>query len=261
MTISFIQDKTRFVALLLAAGSSTRMGNFGSTKPFLSLSDAKGVQTILERSLSALKETQLFAKIVLILRSEDLSMARSLIGESDDLVYIVGGATRSQSVRKGVEWLKENERADIVVIHDSARCLVSSDLVVKVAKAACLYGAASAAISVNDTIVQTGVQTGPSKSIQDRETSEPARADYINSSGAVITSALDRNNLRAIQTPQAFRFELLIRAHANNPEATDDTNLVQPFSKVLLVDGERSNIKITEPFDLELARNWLKKQP
>lgn len=247
MTTTFINDNSRLVALLLAAGSSTRMGNSGPTKPFLSLSDGKDSQTVLARSLSVLRATKLFSRIALILRSEDLSIAKSLIGESEDLVYIIGGATRSQSVRNGIKWLKDNERADIVVIHDAARCLVTSELVIKVAKAAYFHGAASAAITVSDTIVQAFDQAELSEFVPNRELST-----------AVIKSSLDRKNLRALQTPQAFRFELLIRAHVNNPEATDDTSLVQPFSKVVLVEGERTNIKITEPFDLQIARNYLK---
>jgi 2-C-methyl-D-erythritol 4-phosphate cytidylyltransferase len=76
---------------------------------------------------------------------------------------------------------------------------------------------------------------------------------------AVVVSTLDRANLRAVQTPQAFRASALRRAHAGGGQATDDAALVESVGgTVVVVDGDRANIKITHPADLAYAEHLLR---
>ena len=143
------------------------------------------------------------------------------------VIVTTGGSTRSESVRAGIAEVPED--AEVIVVHDAARPLAGDALFAAVT-AAVVSGADGAvpAVPVTDTIRHT--DSGP----------------------------LDRSQLRAVQTPQAFRADLLRRAHASGGEATDDAALVEAAGgKVRLVDGEPDNIKITAPGDLHVAEALL----
>ena len=143
------------------------------------------------------------------------------------VVVATGGSTRSESVRAGIAEVPED--AEVIVVHDAARPLAGDALFAAVT-AAVVSGAdgAAPAVPVTDTIRHTG--DGP----------------------------LDRSQLRAMQTPQAFRAEILRRAHAAGGEATDDATLVEAAGgTVRLVDGEPDNIKITTPGDLHVVEALL----
>ena len=146
------------------------------------------------------------------------------------VVVTTGGSTRSESVRAGIAEVPED--ADVIVVHDAARPLAGGALFTAVT-AAVVAGADGAvpAVAVTDTIRHTG--NGP----------------------------LDRSQLRAVQTPQAFRAGILRRAHAAGAEATDDATLVEAAGgTVRLVDGEPDNLKITKPGDLHVAEALLAAQ-
>jgi len=141
---------------------------------------------------------------------------------------VEGGKTRSESVRRGLAAVPED--ATIVLVHDAARPFASPAVYQHVISAI-VDGAAGAVpgIPVVDTIKQ------------------------VNASN-VVTSTLHRETLRAIQTPQAFRAEALRRAHASGGEGTDDATLIEKIAgKVVVVDGEVVNRKITTREDLEWA--------
>lgn len=143
------------------------------------------------------------------------------------VVVATGGSTRSESVRAGIAEVPKD--AEVIVVHDAARPLAGDALFAAVTVAV-VSGAdgAAPAVPVTDTIRHTG--DGP----------------------------LDRSQLRAMQTPQAFRAEILRRAHAAGGEATDDATLVEAAGgTVRLVDGEPDNIKITTPGDLHVAEALL----
>ena len=79
----------------------------------------------------------------------------------------------------------------------------------------------------------------------------------VDAAGAVVATP-DRSSLVAVQTPQAFRADVLRRAHARGDDGTDDAALVERLGgRVVIVPGEPWNRKITEPDDLEWARRWL----
>jgi 2-C-methyl-D-erythritol 4-phosphate cytidylyltransferase len=134
-----------------------------------------------------------------------------------------GGATRSASVRNGLGAVPDD--AQVVLVHDAARPLASPELFERVIDAV-RDGAAAAvpAVAVVDTI----------RSVD----------------GGVV----DRDRLRAVQTPQGFDAATLRAAHAGEPEGTDDAGLVEAAGhRVVLVDGEPTNLKITSPHDLAVA--------
>ncbi|MCC6434987.1 MAG: 2-C-methyl-D-erythritol 4-phosphate cytidylyltransferase [Acidimicrobiales bacterium] len=160
--------------------------------------------------------------VVLVVPAEALDQA-----EPGADVVVAGGATRSASVRAGLAAVPGD--ATVVVVHDAARPLASPALFATVIDAV-RDGAAGAlpGVPVIDTI-------------RHRD-------------GGVI----DRDPLVRVQTPQAFSAELLRRAHAAEPEATDDAALVEALgARVVVVEGEPTNDKITDPADLATARAQL----
>lgn len=149
---------------------------------------------------------------------------------------VAGGNTRSESVRAGLAEVPPE--ATIICVHDAARPLATLALYERVI-AAVSNGADAAipAVEVTDTI----------KVID--------RAKDGGVDGAAVVSTPDRSTLVAVQTPQAFRSAALRAAHGQAGSATDDAALVEAFGgRVVVVEGERTNRKITEPDDLEWAR-------
>lgn len=145
---------------------------------------------------------------------------------------VAGGATRSESVRAGLAMVPNT--ATIVCVHDGARPFASAELFAAVI-AAVSSGADAAVpgVPISDTIKQ------------------------IDATGAVVATPV-RSALRAVQTPQAFRADVLRRAHATAGDATDDAALVEAAGgRVVVVAGEQHNRKITDPDDLLWARQWL----
>lgn len=136
---------------------------------------------------------------------------------------VVGGATRSASVRAGLAAVPDD--AEIVVVHDGARPLASPEIFGRVIHAV-QHGADGAVpgVPVNDTIRSRDGGT------------------------------VDRSQLVAVQTPQAFRADILRRAHEGEPDASDDASLVEAAGGVIVVvDGDHRNFKITTPIDLRFA--------
>jgi 2-C-methyl-D-erythritol 4-phosphate cytidylyltransferase len=143
----------------------------------------------------------------------------------------IGGATRSESVRAGLACVPET--ADVVVVHDAARPLASRGLFAGVIEAIRAgVDAAVPALPVVDTL----------KRVRDRD----------------VLETVSREGLVAVQTPQAFRAEVLRAAHAHNGIDTDDAALVEAEGgKVVVVEGERRNLKLTRADDLELAQTLI----
>ena len=147
------------------------------------------------------------------------------VGEREPLatVVVAGGDTRSGSVRAGLAAVPDD--AEVILVHDAARPVPVPGVWSRV-RAAVAAGADAAVptIPVSDTL---------------RE---------------VEGGTVDRTQLVAVQTPQAFRAAALRSAHAGAPEGTDDASLVEAAGgRVVVVDGDPANIKITSPVDLSLA--------
>ena len=150
---------------------------------------------------------------------------------------VAGGETRSESVRAGLAAVPAS--VDVICVHDAARPLASSDIYRRVIEAV-LAGADAAipAVPVTDTI----------KAI-DRP------VDAASDEWGYVVETPDRARLVAVQTPQAFRADRLRAAHGSGSDATDDAALVEAAGgSVVVVRGDTINRKITEPGDLEWAR-------
>ena len=155
-------------------------------------------------------------------------------GEWGSAVVVSGGETRSDSVRAGLDAVPDG--VEVIVVHDAARPLAGEALWEAVV-AAVEAGADGAvpACAVTDTIKRKTVE------------------------GALVT--LERSELVAVQTPQAFRAEAIKQAHAGGGQATDDAALVEAAGgQVVLVDGDPRNIKVTTPTDLLLAEALIKER-
>jgi len=153
---------------------------------------------------------------------------------------IAGGATRSASVRAGLAAVPVD--ADVICVHDAARPLATRAIYQRVVDAV-VSGADAAipAVPVTDTIKTLDRAVEPSDDLL----------------GAVVSTP-DRSRLVAVQTPQAFRASRLRAAHEREIDATDDAALVEVAGgHVVVVRGEPTNLKITEPDDLEWARRHL----
>lgn len=155
--------------------------------------------------------------------------------DADRESAVAGGATRSESVRAGLAAVPDE--ATIICVHDAARPFATPELFRRVI-AAVVAGADGAipGVAVTDTI-------------------------KIVADGAVVSTP-ERVSLVAVQTPQAFRADILRRAHDGGDASTDDAALVERIGgRVVVVDGEPRNRKITHPDDLEWARQQLVADP
>lgn len=165
------------------------------------------------------------AMVVAVVPSDEAGEPTTEVPSADAVV--VGGSTRSESVRSGLAVVPAE--AGVVLVHDAARPLASVELFRRVIDA--VRGGAVAAVpavAVVDTIRHVD--------------------------GGVV----DRDDLRAVQTPQGFDAATLRRVHSNSPEASDDAGLVEALGgTVELVAGERRNLKLTEPDDRVVAEAWL----
>lgn len=186
---------------------------FGAPKQF----ERMGAERVVDRSVRV--AASVCDGVVLVLPEESV---HDVIVEHA-AVTTAGGPTRSASVRQGLAHVPDDAR--IVLVHDAARPLASPELFERVIDAV-RHGAAAAvpAVAVVDTI----------RSVD----------------GGVV----DRDRLRAVQTPQGFDAATLRAAHAVDPEGTDDAGLVEAAGhRVVLVEGEPTNLKITSPHDLAVA--------
>jgi len=196
--------------IIVAAGTGSR---FGSPKQFSLINERRIVDWAVETARVSSDG------VVVVLPAEQA------VREGG----VIGGATRSASVRNGLAAVP-NE-ATIICVHDAARPFASEFLFDEVINAVCA-GADGAvpALPVIDTI----------KVIDENKN---------------VVSTPNRRELVAVQTPQAFRARALRVAHAKNPEGTDDATLVENNGfKVVVVDGDALNRKITTPDDLNWAR-------
>ena len=180
------------------------------------------------------KQFELLGDRTILQRSFDAAAAAC-----DDVVTVLppsqggvtGGATRSESVRNGLAAVPDD--VDIVVVHDAARPLASAALFAAVIDAVRTGAdAAIPGVAVSDTIKRV--------------------------EGDRVLETLDRGALVAVQTPQAFRADVLRKAHATGGDATDDAALVEAMGgTVVVVPGESTNLKITTLDDLRVAEGLL----
>ncbi len=217
-------------AVIVAAGSSSRMG--GGDKLTAPLGDS----TVIAHTLRAFQASPDVTEIVLVLRKGAEKPALAGASGCDKLGRIVhGGDTRTASAYAGV--MACDPKAEIILIHDGARPLVTGEVIRRAVEGARKYGAAVPVTAVTDTI----------------KVGKDGFAD----------STPDRETLFAAQTPQAFRAELIKAALQDAVDKklslTDDCAAVEKLGMhVKLVEGDARNRKITLPADLAVAEILLK---
>lgn len=199
---------------MVAAGSGRR---FGSAKQHAPVAG----RTVLEWSVAAAAASG-SGVVVVVPPGEETG---PVPGGADH--QVPGGATRSESVRRGLAAVPED--ATVVLVHDAARPAASTSL----------FASVIAAVSAGADAVVPAIPVTDTLRWRDG-------------------GALDRDDVVAVQTPQGFRAEVLRRAHAEGGEATDDAGLAEAIgARVHLVEGESANLKVTHPDDLALVESHL----
>ncbi len=172
----------------------------------------------------------------MVVPGDSLERAKALFGGRGEVVTVAGGRSRRESVARGLALVK----TPAVVVHDGARPLAPATLVRSVLDALQHAEGAIAAVPLDDTL----------KRVEER----------------TVVGTVNRASLWRAQTPQAFRTEALRAAHGRAEPgyqpATDDAELIERSGgRVIVVDGARTNIKVTYPEDWSLAEALLKTRP
>ena len=214
-------------AVILAAGSSSRMGN---DKILARLQEIP----VLARTLRPFQDCERIQEIIVVTSAEKLEAVTELCREYNFgkvRKVVLGGKTRAESALTGVSELQDN--VDLIAIHDGARPLVTVELIRRTVEAAAQKYAAVPAIRSTDTLKTAGED------------------------GAILGS-VDRDRTWRIQTPQVFKADLikgaLTKAMKQGIPLTDDSSAMDVLGvTTYIVEGEEENIKLTKPLDLLLA--------
>ena len=215
-------------AVLVAAGSSTRMG-------FDKLSFDLGGETVLHRSIRAFAQCPLVDEIILVAGSNRAFAQQQAADCTKPVCVVAGGSTRAESAKNGVLAAS----GALVAVHDAARPFVSQQVITAVLEAAARCGAAAPAVPVKDTI--KAAVRGSGKTVPE---------------DCFVHATPDRSTLYAVQTPQCFdRAEYLAALEELDAEkarlVTDDCSLFELTGRaVQLTQGDYANLKITTREDL-----------
>lgn len=217
---------SRIAVILVAAGDGTRLGA-GIPKALVKVSD----KTLLEHALENILEIKNLAQVVVASHEdcveEFAAIAKAFVKDKVELKFTPGGLSRQGSIANA---LKEVTDADVVLVHDSARCFAPASLFDRVAAA----------------VIETGFSVVPVLLVAD--TIKQVKQD-------VVLATVDRDELRIAQTPQGFLREKLVKAYTQaTADFTDDASLMQSTGEVIrAVPGDAMAFKITVKADLEYA--------
>lgn len=219
----------QLAAVIAAGGKGVRLGS-NVRKQYLNL----GSKPMLAHSVGLFVGHEAISQIIIAIPEGDFESAKEILsthypGEFFQLV--AGGATRQQSIYNALKSIEG--KPNLVAVHDAARPLASVNLLDRLIEAALEDGAAVPVIPLADT------------------------AKQVDKNGMVL-STLSRESLRLVQTPQVFRFSLILEAYhnaeRNELKVTDDSALVEQLGNpIRAVDGEIANLKVTSSLDLALA--------
>jgi 2-C-methyl-D-erythritol 4-phosphate cytidylyltransferase len=210
--------------IIVAGGSGSRMKS-GIPKQFLIL---KGLP-VLMRTINVFKAYDANISVILVLPEEQIHYWNELCTRFDfkvEVKIVKGGETRFNSVKNGLEAI---EGVGVVGVHDGVRPFVSIDTITDAYKKAATMGTAVPVLDMHDSLRFADENT-----------------NY----------AVNRDNLKVVQTPQVFKIDVLKNAYNKEyaPEFTDDASVVERAgNKIELVKGNVENIKITTPFDLKIG--------
>ena len=194
---------------------------------------------LVAHALEAFRRAAGIAEIIVAVRPQDMEAARRLLAQGPaerTEKAVTGGAARADSVWAALQ--EASPDTEIVLIHDAARPLVTTALIERCVRAARRTGAALAALPASDTVKRA----------------EEER---------LVAGTLDRDRVWLAQTPQAFRYRVIVEAYQSalreGFRPTDDAAAAERLGqRVELVEGERENIKITHPSDLTVAEALLR---
>ncbi|QDL97335.1 bifunctional 2-C-methyl-D-erythritol 4-phosphate cytidylyltransferase/2-C-methyl-D-erythritol 2,4-cyclodiphosphate synthase [Rhodopseudomonas palustris] len=219
-----MSNPLRTAAIIVAAGRGLRAGA-GGPKQYRTLAG----RPVIARAMEPFCTHPEVMAVQPVTNPDDTEMFNAAVAGLNFRPAVGGGATRQGSVRAGLEALAEL-KPDIVLIHDAARCFVTPGLISRAIAAAGATGAALPVVPVTDTIKQ------------------------VDAAGAVDATP-DRATLRIAQTPQAFRFDVILDAHRRaaqdgRDEFTDDAALAEWAGlTVSTFEGDANNMKMTTPED------------
>lgn len=223
-------------AILLLAGSSTRLES-GIKKQFIKFHDKE----LFLFPLETFYKIEDINNIFLVCQKEDFDHISDVLGEYDfenkEIYLVEGGLTRQKSVFNALQFIKKNQiDTDFVIIHDVARFLVSEEIILENLKALENYSGTTTYFDETDSILS------------------------INTNFEV-ENYLNRDKIKKVQTPQAFKFDIIIKAHEKyeNISVNDDASLLLIDQKnIKLVRGSPLNFKVTTNEDLTLLMLILK---
>ena len=220
-------------AVIVAAGKGIRM-NDTLRKQYLPLAG----RPVLSHTLAVFDGCNLISKIFLVVPQKDFDYCRNNILPmlKKEINLVAGGKERQESVYNGLIAVGKNN--GIVIIHDGVRPFANKEMFESCVKGAKKHGACIIGVPVQDTLKK------------------------VNSSGHIIKT-LERDTLWLAQTPQAFQYEIIRKAHENarlkGYAGTDDAFLVEQMGKhVKIIKGSKNNIKITTREDLRIAEGMLR---
>ena len=236
---SFLSDTVdrpmKTIAIITAAGTGARMGG-DTAKQFLLVGD----RPILAWTLDSFQKCSRVDDIILVVPKNSVTRCRKEIVDQFRLdkvrQVVAGGKRRQDSVREGLE--AASEQNGLVMIHDGVRPIIDTNFLDRFVEAGKTYRAVISALPVKETIKEA----------------DPA---------GMVIKTLDRQRLWAVQTPQIFHFQDIFEAHQRAlqehwQEATDDAMLIERMGiPIRVMEGSESNIKITTPYDLKIARFML----
>jgi 2-C-methyl-D-erythritol 4-phosphate cytidylyltransferase len=217
-------------AVIVAGGMGVRMGGT-VPKQFLMLGERPVLWYTLETFLADPD-----IRIVLVVPAEYREAAKGLINgfSGKEMVRMTdGGDTRFQSVRNGLECIKEEAgdgKEAIIFVHDGVRCLVSADLIRRCYEQAAELGSAVPVVDCRDSV----------RLVEEEGRSKP----------------IDRSRIKLVQTPQTFRGDILLGAYmtVQKDDFTDEATVVEIAGhEIRLIEGEETNMKITTPADMKIA--------
>ena len=217
-------------AVIVAGGNGSRM-NSEIPKQFMLL---KG-KPVLYYAIKTFLETYSDCKIILVLAEEHIGKGQEIVDAFFDYKRILitkGGRTRFHSVQNGLAKIAEDDC--VIFVHDAVRPMLSKSLINRCYETVIEVGSAIPAIECKDSV------------------------RFITENG---NETVDRNKLKLIQTPQTFHSKILLPAFFNidyKDKFTDEASVVEAFGlKIVLVEGEDQNVKITKPADLLMVEALL----
>ena len=210
-------------AIITAGGTSSRFGNTNKL-----LEKINGIEVI-KYTIDAFRYSKV-DKIIICANVSIMDELKTMFKDYGKVVVIEGGKTRQESVYNGLKY----EKCDYVLIHDGARPIITTELINICAEMVKEVKALSVMTKTIDTIKE--VEHGK------------------------IVRTIDRSKLYNTQTPQAFDYNLILKAHQKfeGKNYTDDSGMVGDLGEaVYVIDGSYKNIKITTQSDIELAKIYL----